>query len=118
MWPGWMYFLHAASYAGMPDFLSHNASAKHLYFGLSARFVAAVPLLLVTLRSWQRLMTVFTKYLIFSALLLLTAIVKWVVIYYQDWLPHLFIPPSRSWTTCTRARVRMSSDDFGAGIPR
>ncbi|POA75290.1 MASE3 domain-containing protein [Pseudomonas sp. DP16D-R1] len=96
MWPGWMYFLHAASYAGMPDFLSHNASAKHLYFWLSARFVAAVMLLLVTLRSWQRLMTVFTKYLIFSALLLLTAIVKWVVIYYQDWLPHLFIPPSRS----------------------
>jgi hypothetical protein len=81
-------FFACRLYAGMPDFLSHNASAKHLYFG-SARFVAAVPLLLVTLRSWQRLMTVFTKYLIFSALLLLTAIVKWVVIYYRDWLPHL-----------------------------
>jgi len=51
----------------------------------------------------RRLMTVFTKYLIFSALLLLTAIANWLVIYYQVWLPHLFIPPSRSWTTCTRA---------------
>lgn len=89
---GWMDFLHAASYAGMPDFLSHNDSEKHLYFWLSARFAAAITLLLVTLRSWQRLMTVFTKYLIFSALLLLTAIVNWMVIHYQDWLPHLFIP--------------------------
>jgi len=100
---GWMDFLHAASYAGMPDFLSHNDSAKHLYFWLSSRFVAAITLLLVTLRSWQRLMTVFTTYLIFSALLLLTAIVNLLVTYYQVWLPHLFISPSRSWTTCTRA---------------
>lgn len=37
-------------------------------------------------------MTVLTKYLIFSVLVLLTAIVNWLVIYYQDWLPHLFIP--------------------------
>lgn len=114
-------FLHAASYEGMPDFLSHNASAKHLYFWLSARFVAAVPLLLVTLRSWQRLMTVFTKYLIFSALLLLTAIVKWVVIY----LPGLAASPFHSAIEIMdnlhsrhSRGVRMSSDDFGAGIPR
>ncbi len=89
---GLLDFSHTASYGGMPDFLSHNDSEKHLNFWLAARLLAASALLLVSVRPWQRQLNRVSKYVIFSGLLVGLFAINAVVIYHQDWLPHLFIP--------------------------
>lgn len=85
-------FLHTVSYGGMPDFISPNDSEKHLNFWLSARFFASVVLLVVAIRPWKPLASAATRYIIFGSLLAVTAMINWVVIYHQPWLPDTFIP--------------------------
>ncbi|HWH74150.1 MAG TPA: EAL domain-containing protein [Methylibium sp.] len=89
---GWLDFSHTAAYAGMPDFFSPNDSDKHLNFWLSARFLAAVSLLIVAVRPWDRWLGRGQRYVVFVLLCAVTAGVHWIVLAHQDWLPHLFIP--------------------------
>ncbi len=84
-------FLHTVSYGGMPDFISPNDPQKHLNFWLSARFFAAVVLLLVAIRPWKPLGSRASRYIIFASLISVTALINWVVIYHQAWLPDTFI---------------------------
>lgn len=88
----WLDFFHTASYGGMPDFVSPNDSDKHLYPWMAARFLAAVSLLLVTLRPWDRWISNAAKYALLSALFAATLALNWIVIYHQNSLPDLFIP--------------------------
>lgn len=89
---GCLDFSHTFSYVGMPDFISSNDSEKHLTFWLSARTLAAVGLLVVAWRSWDKVIHTPTKYWTLAGLCALTALIIWTVIYHQDWLPHWFIP--------------------------
>ncbi len=84
-------FLHTASYGGMPDFISPNDAQKHLNFWLSARFFASVVLLAVAIRSWKPLRSRATRYVIFSALMMVIALITWAVVYHQRWMPDTFI---------------------------
>jgi diguanylate cyclase (GGDEF)-like protein/PAS domain S-box-containing protein len=85
-------FLHTVSYGGMPDYISANDAQKHLNFWLSARFLASGVLLVVAIRPWRALKYGLTRYVIFAALIVVTSLINWVVVYHQAWLPDTFIP--------------------------
>lgn len=86
-------FCHTAAYVGMPDFFSPNDNAdKHLYFWLSARFLAAIGLLVVSLRSWEESLREKSKYLILFLLIAAVLLINWIVIWHHEVLPPLFIP--------------------------
>ncbi len=89
---GLLDFLHTISYVGMPDFISPNDSQKHLNFWLAARFLSSVVLLVVALRPWQALRFKASRYVIFGSLVIVTALLNWVAVYHQTWLPDTFIP--------------------------
>lgn len=88
---GMLDFLHTISYVGMPDFISHNDLQKHLNFWLSARFLAAIALLTISIRPWNPLHSRTMRYTIFGALFFLTALLNWIVVYHQPWLPDTFV---------------------------
>lgn len=83
-------FSHTMSYEGMPDFVTHNESDKHLQFWMAARFIAATALLIVSLRPWDKVFSGFIKYLVFVGLLLFTVALNWVVINHPNLLPEWF----------------------------
>lgn len=85
-------FSHTVSYLGMPDFISPNDAQKQLNFWLSARFMAAIILLLVAIRPWQPLKSNTTRYLIFIAFISFALLMNWAVVYHQGWMPDTFIP--------------------------
>ena len=87
-------FSHTVSYGGMPDFISPNDAQKHLNFWLSARLMAAVVLLAVAVRPWNQISSDASRYLTFGAMLAITALINWAVVYHQAWLPDTFIPGS------------------------
>ncbi|MDD4964099.1 MAG: EAL domain-containing protein [Gallionella sp.] len=88
---GMLDFLHTISYVGMPDFFTHNDLQKHLNFWLSARFVAAIALLIISIRPWKPLHSRTMRYTIFGSLFFLTVLLNWTVIYHQPWLPDTFV---------------------------
>ena len=85
-------FLHMISYVGMPDFISHNDSQKHLYFWLSARLLASVALLAVGLKPWSKWLSNNRHNLFLTAMILLVVLITWMVLRHQDRLPDMFIP--------------------------
>ena len=85
-------FLHTVSYGGMPDFITFNDAQKHLYFWLSARFLAAVAILMVIIRPWRTVLTGVARYAIFGASLLGVMLISGLVWQYQAGLPDMFIP--------------------------
>ena len=85
-------FLHTVSYGGMPDFFSPNDAQKHLNFWLLARYFASGVLLFVAIRPWKPLRLKVTRYLIFGLLTAVTALLSWMVVFHQAWLPDTFIP--------------------------
>jgi diguanylate cyclase (GGDEF)-like protein len=89
---GLLDFSHMMSYLGMPDFVSPNDAQKQLNFWLSARFLAAVALLVVAIRERKPLSSKATRYLIFGLLIFGTLIINWAVVYHQHWFPDTFIP--------------------------
>lgn len=89
---GLLDFSHTFSYVGMPDYLSPNDQEKHLSFWLSARLIASVGLLVVCIRSWDRLVVNLTKHFVFGALVALGIGINVVVVYHQELLPQWFVP--------------------------
>lgn len=83
---------HTLAYKGMPAFVTENDAEKQLYFWLSARFLASIALLIVAIRSWRPLASALTRYLLLGALVAVTAIINWLVVFHQNLLPHIFIP--------------------------
>jgi len=88
---GTLDFLHMVSYAGMPEFLSPNDTDKHLNFWLSARFLAALALLLVSIFSWETSVSKKFQYILFSLSCTSTALFTMLVVYRQDLFPTWFI---------------------------
>ncbi|MBC3830880.1 EAL domain-containing protein [Undibacterium amnicola] len=84
--------LHMVSYAGMPEFLSQNDTDKHLNFWLSARFLAALALLLVSICPWETSVSKKFQYVLFSLTCTTTALFTVLVVYRQDLFPNWFIP--------------------------
>lgn len=84
--------LHMVSYAGMPEFLSQNDTDKHLNFWLSARFLAALALLLVSICPWETSVSKKFQYMLFSLTCTSTALFSVLVVYRQDLFPNWFIP--------------------------
>lgn len=84
--------LHMVSYAGMPEFLSQNDTDKHLNFWLSARFLAALALLLVSICPWETSVSKKFQYMLFSLTCASTALFSVLVVYRQDLFPNWFIP--------------------------
>ena len=89
---GLLDFSHTMSYGGMPDFLSHNDAQKHLYFWLSARLLAAAALLGIALRPWRPLARPNLRYGAFALLAVLIALLHWLVLAHEPWLPDTFVP--------------------------
>src|SRR3990167_3310554 len=79
---------HVLSYRGMPDFITPSSPSKAIDFWLFARLLAAACLLTVSLRGWQPLRWVGTRFYLLAASLLLVA----SMVYLQLWYPQLFPP--------------------------
>lgn len=88
---GLLDFGHMFSFRGMPDFVSPSGPEKAIQFWLSGRFLTALTLLVVALRSWQPLARPRARYGLLAGSLAVTAIVYWVVLFHGDELPHTFI---------------------------
>jgi diguanylate cyclase (GGDEF)-like protein/PAS domain S-box-containing protein len=89
---GTLDFLHMASYVGMPAFVSPNDAQKHLNFWLAARALAAGGLLAVVVRRWRPFAAAATRYWLLAAVMAAVALLGWLVLQHQDWLPDTFVP--------------------------
>lgn len=89
---GTLDFSHTMSYAGMPDFLTPNGPDKHLNFWILARFLAALSLLIVAVRSWDDRISKEGRIVLFSSLVMGALGFNLLVINAQDAMPDLFIP--------------------------
>lgn len=79
---------HVLSYRGMPDFITPASPSKAIDFWLLARLLAAACLLTVSLRGWQPLRRVGTRFYLLAAALLLVA----GMVYLQLWFAQIFPP--------------------------
>lgn len=82
---------HFLSAVGMPDFVTPNGIEKAINFWLAARFIAALALLMLALFSWRTCRTAGVKYWLLGASLLLTTLVYWLGLFYEDTLPETFV---------------------------
>ena len=89
---GLLDFSHIFSYAGMPDFFGPNDPDKQLNFWMSARFLAALALLLVAIRPWQARLTQTAKNALCAGLMVATLALNVAVIYYREAMPVWFVP--------------------------
>lgn len=85
-------FMHTTSYVGMPEFLSPNDPDKHLNFWLSARFLAALALLWVSISPWETSVSKKFQYSLFSLTSFGTVLFIVLVVYHQNLFPIWFIP--------------------------
>jgi hypothetical protein len=83
---------HTIAYQGMPDFYTPNNADKQLNFWLAARLMAALALFLVAIRPWNQITSNRSRYLLMAALLGLTLLINWLVLFHQEELPRTFIP--------------------------
>ena len=89
---GWLDFSHTIAYQGMPDFVTPNNADKQLNFWLAARLLAAIALFVMAIRPWSSFTTARTRYLLIGAMVSLTLLLNWLVLFHQDALPRTFIP--------------------------
>jgi diguanylate cyclase (GGDEF)-like protein/PAS domain S-box-containing protein len=85
-------FLHAMSYAGMPDAVTANSSQKSIFFWLAARMLAASALLAYALLPAIPDVTPLIKRLALALMLAVVAILGCVGLLRPDNVPALFIP--------------------------
>lgn len=95
-------FLHMVSYVGMPEFITHNDTDKHLNFWLGARFLASMALLLVSINSWENRVSQKFQYILFTVISITTSLFIFLVVFHQEFFPHWFIPgkgltPLKKW---------------------
>ena len=88
---GLMDFAYTMSYPGMPDFVTPSGEGKAIYFWLAARALAACALLSAALRPWRPFASPRTSYWLLAAALGITALVYWLVLYFESALPATFI---------------------------
>ncbi len=88
---GLLDFSHVLSYAGMPDFVTPSNPEKAIDFWLAARALAAAALLTVAIAPWQPFASAATRYLLLAAVLAITAVMHWLILFHQDALPPTFV---------------------------
>ncbi len=88
---GLLDFSHILSYAGMPDFVTPSGPGKAINFWLSARLMASLILLSVTIIPWRQFRSEHSRYYLLAATLTFTLLVNWVVLFNPGLLPATFI---------------------------
>ena len=88
---GWLDFFHTVSYQGMPDFYTPNNADKQLNYWLAARLLSAIALFVVAIRPWQPFASTRSRYILMAALVSLTLLINWLVLFHQEALPRTFI---------------------------
>jgi len=89
---GWLDFSHALSYEGMPDFVTSSNAEKAINFWLAARFMAALALLGIAVRSWRPIGSAMMRYLLMGAGIVVVLFVNWLVLFHSEAIPHTFVP--------------------------
>ncbi|OGS83650.1 MAG: hypothetical protein A2061_08680 [Gallionellales bacterium GWA2_59_43] len=84
-------FVHMLSFKGMADFVTPSGPEKAINFWLSARFLAAMALLVVAMRPWTPLASPVKKYWLLVGALAIVLLVVWVGLFHQEVLPRTFI---------------------------
>jgi diguanylate cyclase (GGDEF)-like protein/PAS domain S-box-containing protein len=85
-------FLHAMSYAGMPDAITPNTAHKSIFFWLAARMLAAGALLVYVSLPAVPKVTLRRKRLALVLMLALVGMVGLVGLRWSDRVPALFVP--------------------------
>lgn len=88
---GLLDFAHTLSYAGMPDFVTSASPQKAISFWLAARYLAALGLLAIALRSWQSLLSPRARYWLLGGVVAYVAVVCWQVLFRPGQVPDFFI---------------------------
>ena len=88
---GWLDFFHTVSYQGMPDFYTPNNAEKQLNYWLASRLLSAIALFVVAIRPWQPFASTRSRYLLMAALVSMTLLINWLVLFHQEALPRTFI---------------------------
>ena len=89
---GLLDFAHTLSYAGMPDFVTPGSTDKSIYFWLVARYLAAIALLITSLKLSMKPTRLPNRYWLLFASFLVTAFFYWIGLYKLDIFPQTFIP--------------------------
>ena len=88
---GLLNFLHAMSYAGMPDALTPNSPQKSIFFWLAARMLAATALLVYALLPAVPDVTKLKKRLALAMMLAVVGVLGYVGLRWPDRVPALFV---------------------------
>lgn len=83
--------LHTISYESVHMFATPFHPEIAIQFGLAARGLTAIGLLVVAVLPWQALRNNKTRWIILSLILMIVAIVAWVVLLHSGWIPSSFI---------------------------
>ena len=89
---GLLDFGHMLSIQGMPAFITPSGVNKSISFWLSARYLAAIGLLGIAVRPWQRAASARFRYRLLGAVLAYTLLVYWLLLASPGRLPQFFIP--------------------------
>lgn len=85
---------HVLTYVGMPAVLTVNGPDKHLNFWLAARLIAALGLLIIALRPWDRPLRPWVRVGALPGTFLLMLAFTGIVLQFPDWTPRWFLPGS------------------------
>ena len=83
---------HFLSYPGMPDFLTPNVHNKSTNLWLAARLLAAAVLLYAIAIPSKAYLKRSSRYRLLAAVLLVTGMIFWVLIYHNARIPPMSIP--------------------------
>lgn len=88
---GLLDFLHAMSYAGMPDTITHNTPHKSIFFWIAARLLAAMALLVYALLPTVPDLSQSRKRLATAMVLAVVATLGYVGLFWPGRVPALFV---------------------------
>lgn len=84
-------FTHMMSIPGMPELITPSGGEKAISFWLSARFLAVLTLLTITVILGREIKISLNRYALLSSSLIIVALLHWLFLYHSDWLPRTFI---------------------------
>jgi len=91
---GWLDFMHALSYQGMPDLITPASVEKGIAFWLAARLIVALTLLGVSFRPQLPAPSPQIRHGILAAYTALSLLVLWTVLFHEADLPATYVTGS------------------------
>ncbi|MDD5275745.1 MAG: MASE3 domain-containing protein [Methylovulum sp.] len=85
-------FLHVVSFRDMPAFITASNIEKTINFWLEARLLAALGLLSISVGGCRQTHSPVLRWLLLAIVLLLVALLAWLGLLHNQWLPRTFIP--------------------------